>query len=295
MGSSSTTAHATITFPQAPRIHYRYYHANYIDLEHRCADSQEFREVLADFNPFATRSSNLASNAVELEQHSNPQAGMMNGRHLPAGQQNMPQDMGRRRQYNQGHQQYQPTGPVYNGYMNPYHANNNYYPPQYQQQYPLQYQHAGNPYSQSPYPPPPPHVRSPPPTQHYGHPQMQQPSYPRPQTTAISAPYQQPPPLQTPPSTHSSHTVPGPMTPPTPQNTLSVVAASPPPAAPRMLFTAPVSVTLAIGLSDIIVSHLTRDYLWVGCTKFPPCMAPLGSQTPAEGAISSDIYLSFPK
>jgi hypothetical protein len=249
LGSSSTTAHATITFPLSPHIHYRDYHAKHIDLEYRCADYQEFRKVLDDYNPFATRSSNLASNAVELEQHSNPQAGMMNGRHLPAGQQNMPQDMGRRRQYNQGQQQYQPTGPVYNGYMNPYHANNNYYPPQYQQQYPLQYQHAGNPYSQNPYPPPPPHVRSPPPTQHYGHPQMQQPSYPRPQPSpAISAPYQQPPPLQTPPSTHSSHTIPGPMTPPTPQIALSVAAASPPPQAPRLLFTPPVSVTLAIGL-----------------------------------------------
>jgi hypothetical protein len=134
----------------------------------------------------------------------NINAGMMNGRHLPAGQ-GMQQDMGRRRSYN--HQQYQPVTPVYNGYMNPY---NNFYP-----QVPPQYQHGSIPPAQ--YPPYPSYGRSPPPQfQQYAHtPPPIVTSYPRPQQSpaVVSTPYQTPPP-QPSVSSQSSHTMSGPMTAP---------------------------------------------------------------------------------
>lgn len=162
---------------------------------------------------------------------------MMNGRHLPAGQQGMPQDMGRRRQYNQNQNlQYQHGGPIPYGYMNPYQPN--YYP---QQQLPPQYHNAGPQYQYGPYVPPPPHIRSPPPMQHYAHPPMPQHAYARSQPSpAMAAPYQPPPPSQTPPSTLSTHTVPAPMTPPTPQTTLSVPQYSPSQEVPQSPFRPPV-------------------------------------------------------
>ena len=156
----------------------------------------------------------------------------MNGRHLPAGQQNMQQDMGRRRPYNQN-QQYPLAGPMYNGYMQPYQAN--YYP---QQQYPPQHYH--NPNMPPPYAPYPPYVRSPPPVmQHYAHPPIPQQNFPRPQPSPAMVPPYQPPPPQTPPSTHSSYTIPAPMTPPTPHT--SFTTASPQAQPTRSTFRAPVS------------------------------------------------------
>jgi ubiquitin carboxyl-terminal hydrolase 10 len=132
---------------------------------------------------------------------------MMNGRHLPAGQ-GMQQDIGRRRSYN--HPQYQPVTPVYNGYMNPYSA--------FYSQVTPQYQHGGIPPVQ--YPPYPAYGRSPPPQfQQYAHtPTPVVSAYSRPQHSpaVVSTPYQPPPP-QTPVSSHSSSTVPPLMTPPTPQ------------------------------------------------------------------------------
>src|SRR5262249_26236457 len=99
---------------------------------------------------------------------------MMNGRHLPAGQQGMPQDMGRRRQYNQN-VQYQQAGPIPYGYMAPYSAN--YYA---SQQMPPPYHNAAVPYQYGPYAPPLPHIRSPPPPMpHYANPPMPQHAYPR--------------------------------------------------------------------------------------------------------------------
>ncbi|KAG0652238.1 Ubiquitin-specific-processing protease 3 [Hyphodiscus hymeniophilus] len=155
---------------------------------------------------------------------------MMNGRHLPAGQQNMQQDMGRRRPYNQS-QQYPAPAPIYNGYMQqPYHAN--YYP----QQFPPQHYHS--PGMPPPYAPYPPYVRSPPPTiQHYAHPALPQQNFARPQPSPAVAPPYQPPPPQTPPSTHSSHTIPASETPPTPHTTAST--SSPLLQAPRSTFRAP--------------------------------------------------------
>jgi ubiquitin carboxyl-terminal hydrolase 10 len=186
---------------------------------------------------------------------------MMNGRHLPAGQQGMPPDMGRRRQYNPNpNPQFQQGVPMGYGYMNPYHAA--YYPPQ---QLPPHYHSAAVPYQYGPYPPPPPHVRSPPPMQHYAHPPIpQHHPYPRSQPSpAMAAPYQPPPPPpppQTPPSTHSSHTVPGPMTPPTPQTTLSVPPSSPPPEVPRTPFRAPVRNLLSPSLIFLLTAHSSPGY-----------------------------------
>ncbi|ESZ94067.1 hypothetical protein SBOR_5543 [Sclerotinia borealis F-4128] len=166
----------------------------------------------------------------------------MNGRHLPAGQ-NMQQDMGRRRPY--GHQPYPPAAPLYNGYMLPYNAN--YYP----QPFPPQYHNQGMAQQYNPYQH---YGRSPPPQMmpHYGHPpplplQPQAPPFTQPQPSPAIAASHPPviassyepspatpalPPPQTPSSlsTHSSNTLPGPLTPPTPQpTTLETSAQSPPP------------------------------------------------------------------
>ncbi|KAL2071904.1 hypothetical protein VTL71DRAFT_13139 [Oculimacula yallundae] len=167
----------------------------------------------------------------------------MNGRHLPAGQ-GMPPDVGRRRPHNnyqqhhnqhQQHQQYPPQ--MYQNYMQPYGAG------YYAQHMPQQYHNAPPPLQYHQYAPPP-YVRSPPPAmqQHYMPapiPQQQQP-YPRPQQSpAVTVPYQAPPP-QAPSSTQSSHTVPVPMTPPTPQKALSVAPSSPAQdESPRRPFTKP--------------------------------------------------------
>lgn len=160
----------------------------------------------------------------------------MNGRHLPAGQ-GMQQDMGRRRPYSHQAQPYPPAAPLYNGYMHPYNAN--YYP----QPFPPQYH---NPAITQQYNPYQHYGRSPPPMMpHYAHPpppplQPQAPPFTRPQPSpAIAAshppviassyqPASAPVPPQTPStySTQSSNTLPGPMTPPTPQ----ALPQSPPPA-----------------------------------------------------------------
>ncbi|KAH6713448.1 hypothetical protein BKA61DRAFT_520793 [Leptodontidium sp. MPI-SDFR-AT-0119] len=171
---------------------------------------------------------------------------MMNGRHLPAGQ-GMPPDVGRRRPHNhyqqhqhqQQHQQYPPQ--MYPNYMQPYGAS--YYP----QVMPQQYYNAPLPHQYNPYAPPP-HVRSPPPAmqqqQHYMPApvpqQQQQQPYPRPQQSpVVSTPYQAPAP-QAPSSTQSSHTIPVPMTPPTPQTALSIAPSSPAQEdSPRTPFRAP--------------------------------------------------------
>ncbi|RFU24169.1 hypothetical protein B7463_g12167, partial [Scytalidium lignicola] len=137
------------------------------------------------------------------------QAGMMNGRHLPAGQ-GIHTDMGRRRPYNNvPNQQYPPVAPMYGGYI-PY----NYYQPQFQPPY----QPGVPPHQYAPYPP---YGRSPPPPmQHYA--PIPQTAYPRPHLSpALANPYQPPPPQPPPPphtpsSTHSAHAVPSPMTPPPP-------------------------------------------------------------------------------
>ncbi|KAG9238417.1 hypothetical protein BJ875DRAFT_48322 [Amylocarpus encephaloides] len=158
---------------------------------------------------------------------------MMNGRHLPAGQ---PPD-GRRRTYNQNnnHQQYPPGQQMYNSYMHPYNAN--YYP---QQHLPPPYHNRSIPYQhQFNSHPQPPYVRSPPPSiPHYPHPPIPRPQphsqpplryTPRPQQSPVvvstSSVYQTPPPPPPPrtpnSSTQSSQLAPGPMTPVTPQTTLS--------------------------------------------------------------------------
>ncbi|EKD20930.1 putative ubiquitin carboxyl-terminal hydrolase 10 [Drepanopeziza brunnea f. sp. 'multigermtubi' MB_m1] len=148
----------------------------------------------------------------------------------------MPPDVGRRRPHNQyqhhqphphpPHPQQYPPPPMYsNNYMQAY-GNAAYYP----QPMPPQYHNAPMPHQYAPYPQPP-FVRSPPPMQHFvpaplPQPQ-QQPPYPRPQQSPAVVPTHQAPPPQAPSSTTSSHTVPAPMTPPTPQTALSVAPSSP--------------------------------------------------------------------
>ncbi|KAI6710571.1 hypothetical protein JHW43_006901 [Diplocarpon mali] len=193
--------------------------------------------------PYLSRASSNAHlqfdlNNLDLEDTPASQAGMMNGRHLPAGQ-SMPIDVGRRRPHNQyqqqhqhqhqhQHQQYAPQ--MYNNYMQPYASN--YYP----QPIPPQYHNAPLPHQYNPYPPPP-YVRSPPPIQqHYGpaplpQQQQQQQPYTKPQQPlVVSSPYHAPasaPPPRAPSSTQSTHAVPAPMTPPTPKTTLSATPSPP--------------------------------------------------------------------